>query len=285
MQGSPGGLARIDAIFHTTTYTAGFSSAPVVFGAFPSLHAGDATMAALFVSHFWPWLRPYAWGYCGVLYWATMYLTHHYLIDVVVGACMATAFFHLFVPDSLRVPDNTSNTNYPILNVFVNANGGLTRDRYAEYDLENPRSKVNGSIFDDSLSDEDADAPPNPLAPHGHARRTSSPFPGVPSPRLAGVIPGASGAGKSHRHTASIASLIRAEERVEEGWTPVRRDFQFPPQLFSAGPTTPVATASMQNIPSSRASESSLSGPPTPGVVDGGIVRTRSPSWPDQEEV
>lgn len=285
MPGSPGGLARIDAIFHTTAYTVGFSTAPVVFGAFPSLHAGSATMAALFVSHFWPWLRLYAWGYCGVLYWATMYLTHHYLIDVVVGACMATAFFYLFMPDSLRVPDNTTNTNYSIVGELTSANGGIARDRYAEYDLEDPR-KANGSMFDNgSLSDEDIDAPPNPLAPHGHARRTSSPFPSVPipSPRFASVA-GTSGIGKSHRHTASIASLIRAEERVEEGWSPVRRDFQFPQQHFSAGPTTPVTTVPTQTIPSPRAVEGGLSAPPTPGVIGSGIVRTRSPSWPDKEE-
>ena len=281
MPGSPGGLARIDAIFHTTAYTVGFSTAPVVFGAFPSLHAGDATLAALFISHFWPWLRLYAWGYCGVLYWATMYLTHHYLIDVVVGACMATAFFHLFMPESLRVPDNTTNTNYPVVNAFTSANGGLTRDRYAEYDLENPRSKVNGRMFDDSLSDEDTDAPPNPLVPHGHARRTSSSFPGAPthSPRLASIINGAPGAGKNHRHTASIASLIRAEERIEEGWTPVRRDFQFPQQ-----PMTPITTAPVHTIPSPLAAEGGFPATPAPGIIEGGIVRARSPSWPDNED-
>ena len=40
--------------------------------------------------------------YLGVLYWATVYLTHHYLIDVVGGACLATAFFHLYLPDEFK---------------------------------------------------------------------------------------------------------------------------------------------------------------------------------------
>ena len=78
MTGPPRGLARIDALFHSSTYTAGFTYSPLVFGAFPSLHAGNATLEALFLSHF-----PYIWAYAGILYWATMYLTHHYLIDVV----------------------------------------------------------------------------------------------------------------------------------------------------------------------------------------------------------
>lgn len=283
MKGSPGGLARIDAIFHSNAYNVAFSTAPVVFGAFPSLHAGSATMAALFVSHFWPSLRIYAWGYCGVLYWATMYLTHHYLIDVVVGACLSVAFFYLFMPKSMRIPDNTTNTNYPI----VNGLSALPRDRYAEYDLDGPSARLNGNgIFEtDSLSDEDQDAPPNPLTPYGYA----SPFPGgapIHSPRIASIITGAN-AGKSHRHTASIASLIRADERVEEGWSPVRKDFMFPQQQYS-GANTPV-TSTHPAIPSPRIGilgdhSSSLSASQGVNIAEGGIVRSRSPSFPDQAD-
>ena len=54
MHGSPGGLARIDALFGGQGYTNTFSNAPVPFGAFPSLHAGCSTMEALFLTHFFP---------------------------------------------------------------------------------------------------------------------------------------------------------------------------------------------------------------------------------------
>lgn len=283
MPGSPGGLARIDAIFHSQAYSVTFSTAPVVFGAFPSLHAGSATMAVLFISHFWPWLRVYAWAYAGVLYWATMYLTHHYLIDVVAGACMATAFFYLLMPVHLRFPDNTTNTNYILVN-GPNAAGGLPRNRYAEYDLDTPTPR--GAMFtEDSLSDEDPDAPPNPLAPYGgHARRTSSPFPNnVISPRLSNFITTSSAAsGKNHRHTASIASLIRAEERVDEGWSPVRKDFSFPPiSQVQSGLSTPVAVMPPP-IPSPRMKSEGL-GAQT-AMEEGGIARARSPSWPDKAD-
>ncbi len=50
MKGSPGGLARIDTLFHFQTYTIGFTNSPLVFGAFPSLHSGNATLEALFLS-------------------------------------------------------------------------------------------------------------------------------------------------------------------------------------------------------------------------------------------
>ncbi|KAG9102510.1 Aureobasidin resistance protein Aur1 [Ceratobasidium sp. 370] len=57
IRGDPGGLARIDALFHSSGYMDGFSSSPLVFGAFPSLHSGSATIEALFISHFFPRLR------------------------------------------------------------------------------------------------------------------------------------------------------------------------------------------------------------------------------------
>lgn len=39
---------------------------------------------------------------------------------------------------------------------------------------------------------------------------------------------------KSHRHTASIASLIRADERAEDGWSPIGGSFKIPPTPKSA---------------------------------------------------
>ena len=72
------------------------------FGAFPSLHAASATMEALFISHFFPHTTKWVFGYAAVLYWATMYLTHHYLIDVVCGACLATGCFYFFMPEELK---------------------------------------------------------------------------------------------------------------------------------------------------------------------------------------
>lgn len=104
MRGSPGGLARIDSLFGAHGYTVAFSNAPVVFGAFPSLHAATATMESLFMSYFFPGtvrigkvridLRVFYWGYTFWLYWCTMYLMHHYLIDLVAGGCLATMFFY-----------------------------------------------------------------------------------------------------------------------------------------------------------------------------------------------
>ncbi|WVQ79963.1 hypothetical protein IAT38_002064 [Cryptococcus sp. DSM 104549] len=105
MAGSPGGLMRIDRVFHSSGYTNTFGSAPLVFGAFPSLHSGCAVMEALFLSHFFPRFKAVYWGYVGVLWWATMYLSHHYLIDLVGGACLSVLVFYLCMPEGFKDVD------------------------------------------------------------------------------------------------------------------------------------------------------------------------------------
>ena len=89
MHGSPAGLAAIDKLFGIALYTPGFTASPMVFGAFPSLHAGSAVMEALFMSHLFPRLTPLFVVYTLWLWWATMYLSHHYAVDLVGGSLRA----------------------------------------------------------------------------------------------------------------------------------------------------------------------------------------------------
>lgn len=94
MPGSPAGLARIDAIFGIDLYTTNFTDAPLPFGAFPSLHGGYAVLEALFMSHCFPHLKIFFIAYAGWIWWATMYLSHHYAIDLVGGGLIAMEFFY-----------------------------------------------------------------------------------------------------------------------------------------------------------------------------------------------
>ncbi|OJT06775.1 Inositol phosphorylceramide synthase catalytic subunit aur1 [Trametes pubescens] len=225
IRGSPGGLARIDRLFHSNGYTAAFSNSPLVFGAFPSLHAGAATMEALFISHFFPQTTKYVFSYAAVLYWATMYLTHHYLVDVVGGSCLAVAFFYLLLPEELKGANATAPP------------GGLNttsyRSKYEVYDLEEPRGRGRGSALmrdaeaydleelSDRESDEEMDITfRSPVVPDQPASAV---------PLIKSANGRASPVKKSHRHTASIASLIRSEDRGEEGWSPIGGSFAFPP--------------------------------------------------------
>ncbi|CAK9435351.1 uncharacterized protein LODBEIA_P10900 [Lodderomyces beijingensis] len=93
MRGSPGGLGRIDAMLGVDLYTTGFSTSPVIFGAFPSLHSGCCIMEVLFLTYVFP-RGKYVWfGYAAWLWWSTMYLTHHYFVDLVGGAVLSLLVF------------------------------------------------------------------------------------------------------------------------------------------------------------------------------------------------
>lgn len=94
MQGNPAGLGRIDKLLGIDLYTSGFRQSPVVFGAFPSLHAADSTLAALFMSQIFPRLKPLWVTYTLWMWWATMYLSHHYAVDLVGGGLLATIAFY-----------------------------------------------------------------------------------------------------------------------------------------------------------------------------------------------
>jgi len=93
MKGSPGGLGRIDLLLRIDLYTTAFSNSAVIFGAFPSLHSGCATMEALFFSYAFPQLRPLFVFYVCWLWWSTMYLTHHFFVDLVVGSVLSFTVF------------------------------------------------------------------------------------------------------------------------------------------------------------------------------------------------
>ncbi|KAJ9148504.1 Inositol phosphorylceramide synthase catalytic subunit aur1 [Pleurostoma richardsiae] len=95
MSGSPAGLARIDALFGIDMYTTSFTTAPMPFGAFPSLHAANATLEALFMSYCFPRFRAFFIAYVGWLWWATMYLNHHYAVDLVAGSLMAAVIYYI----------------------------------------------------------------------------------------------------------------------------------------------------------------------------------------------
>ncbi|KAF2863025.1 PAP2-domain-containing protein [Piedraia hortae CBS 480.64] len=94
MKGSPAGLAAIDRLLGVDMYTSSFTASPVVFGAFPSLHSGCATIEVLFMSHCFPRLRPLFILYGLWLWWSTMYLSHHYAVDLIAGSLISgVAFF------------------------------------------------------------------------------------------------------------------------------------------------------------------------------------------------
>ncbi|KAJ7641478.1 hypothetical protein FB45DRAFT_900306 [Roridomyces roridus] len=219
MSGSPGGLLRIDRLFHGNGYTVTFTNSPLVFGALPSLHAACGTMEALFLAHFFPQTTRYVWTYVGVLYWSTMYLSHHYLIDLVAGGCMAIFFFYAFLPDEFK--STAAATSPP----GTSPRAAAARAKYEAYDLEAPIRGGGGARaadYDLSEGSQASDEEEVPDIAYRSPIPGSGPTMGDGKPNGAGPGRGkrGSGAGRSHRHTASIASLIREGERgPDDAWS------------------------------------------------------------------
>ncbi|KAI5817534.1 hypothetical protein BZA77DRAFT_309821 [Pyronema omphalodes] len=95
MHGSPAGLARIDALFGLKMYTSTFTASPLVFGAMPSLHSGCATMEALFLAHVFPRGKWFFYSYVMWIWWSTLYLQHHYAVDLIAGSLLSGAVFYV----------------------------------------------------------------------------------------------------------------------------------------------------------------------------------------------
>ena len=74
-------------------YTTGFSNSPVIFGAFPSLHSGCCIMEVLFLCWLFPRFKALWVTYASYLWWSTMYLTHHYFVDLIGGAMLSLVVF------------------------------------------------------------------------------------------------------------------------------------------------------------------------------------------------
>jgi hypothetical protein len=90
--GDAAGLKAIDKLTGIDIYTSTFLASPMVFGAFPSLHSGWATLETLFMGHVFPRLFPVYVFYTMWLWWSTMYFSHHYAVDLVAGSLRTFLF-------------------------------------------------------------------------------------------------------------------------------------------------------------------------------------------------
>lgn len=87
MPGYAAGLTRVDVRMGTHLHSKGFHASPIVFGAVPSLHSAMAVMAFYFVSYYsrWTALKVMALSFVCIQWWATIYLDHHWRVDLIVG--------------------------------------------------------------------------------------------------------------------------------------------------------------------------------------------------------
>ena len=66
---------------------------PVYINIFSGRRSGTSSKGRMFKNGIRLDMRVIYWIYAGWLYWCTMYLMHHYLIDLVAGGCLATVCF------------------------------------------------------------------------------------------------------------------------------------------------------------------------------------------------
>jgi len=90
---SPAGTARFDALLGIRYFAGFYSRSTNVFGAMPSLHAAYPFLMMLFV-----WSRGWAWRIPSGLFallvaFSAVYLTHHYVLDVIAGMGAAVVAF------------------------------------------------------------------------------------------------------------------------------------------------------------------------------------------------
>lgn len=96
MPGSAAGLVRVDAVLGTHIYANAFKASPLVFGAFPSLHGAFSCCCFFFVARY-SRKGMYMLGFYVLWQWfSTMYLRHHWRIDLLGGLAYSALAFSFF---------------------------------------------------------------------------------------------------------------------------------------------------------------------------------------------
>lgn len=103
MPGSAAGLVRVDAVLGTHIYQNAFKASPLVFGAFPSLHGAFSCCCFLFVARY-SRRGTFLLGFYVLWQWfSTMYLRHHWRIDLLGGLLYSAFVFSIFYRSLVRI--------------------------------------------------------------------------------------------------------------------------------------------------------------------------------------
>lgn len=86
--GYEAGLARIDSVLGFGLFHSLYGQSPIVFGSFPSLHAAWPIVITTFVPG--KALKILGSIYTAIVWWAAIYLNHHFLVDLIGGGIFAT---------------------------------------------------------------------------------------------------------------------------------------------------------------------------------------------------
>jgi len=103
MPGSAAGLVRVDEVLGTHIYQNAFKASPLVFGAFPSLHGAFSCCCFLFIARY-SRKGAFILGFYVLWQWfSTMYLRHHWRIDLLGGLVYSAFVFSIFYRSLVRI--------------------------------------------------------------------------------------------------------------------------------------------------------------------------------------
>jgi hypothetical protein len=103
MPGSAAGLVRVDKVLGTHIYQNAFKASPLVFGAFPSLHGAFSCCCFFFVARY-SRKGAFVLGFYVLWQWfSTMYLRHHWRIDLLGGLIYSAFAFSIFYRSLVRI--------------------------------------------------------------------------------------------------------------------------------------------------------------------------------------
>ena len=103
MPGSAAGLVRVDKVLGTHIYQNAFKASPLVFGAFPSLHGAFSCCCFFFVARY-SRKGAFLLGFYVLWQWfSTMYLRHHWRIDLLGGLIYSAFTFSIFYRSLVRI--------------------------------------------------------------------------------------------------------------------------------------------------------------------------------------
>eukprot|EP01091_Cochliopodium_minus_P019740 TRINITY_DN8398_c0_g1_i1.p2 TRINITY_DN8398_c0_g1~~TRINITY_DN8398_c0_g1_i1.p2 ORF type:complete len:164 (-),score=33.32 TRINITY_DN8398_c0_g1_i1:45-536(-) len=104
MKGDPAVLADVDQLLGYPFFANIWSSSPIVFGSFPSLHGAWPFMISLFA----PTMTTKILAFCYTfsVWWAAIFLNHHYLIDLLGGLvyCLIGYFLGKYLMHTYILP-------------------------------------------------------------------------------------------------------------------------------------------------------------------------------------
>ncbi len=101
MVGDPAGLARVDALFGSSYFAGVYGQATYIFGAMPSLHVAYPVWIALNTQSVRG--RILGWSYAALMAFFAVYLTHHYILDLLAGAGISILIYRLLKTRALEM--------------------------------------------------------------------------------------------------------------------------------------------------------------------------------------